>query len=99
MLGKLLVNWEWNSFLREASRFPMERRVEPSSYFESDVILHDEASPKSWYGTKETILRKESLELFKDSFLFFERSEGFLCRTYCASRALRLFIRACFLYF
>ena len=39
MLGKLLVNWEWNSFLREASRFPMEGRVEPSSYFESDVIL------------------------------------------------------------
>ena len=39
MLGKLLANWEWNSFLREDSRFPMERRVEPSSYFGSDVIL------------------------------------------------------------
>lgn len=39
MLGKLLANWEWNSFLREDSRFPMERRVEPSSYFGSDAIL------------------------------------------------------------
>lgn len=39
MLGKLLANWEWNSFLREDSRFPMERQVEPSSYSESDVIL------------------------------------------------------------
>lgn len=36
----------------------------------------DEASPKSRYGTKETILRKESLELFQGLFLFFERSEG-----------------------
>lgn len=39
MLGKLLANWEWNSFLREDSHFPMGRRVEPSSYLESDVIL------------------------------------------------------------
>ena len=39
MLGKLLANWEWSLFLREASRFPMGRRVEPSSYLESDVIL------------------------------------------------------------
>lgn len=39
MLGKLLANWEWNLFLREALRFPMGRRVEPSSYLESDAIL------------------------------------------------------------